>query len=135
MRSLHKTTTNFELASYTLIMALFKEKLDRAARQACLVLSGNDCKDLQRTCLQHEITKKIADSKKTSVLQRQFFCYFILLCPALVAPDCCGLQKRRELSFLPEHVHSISSLSRTFWDRLVGLLWTKYTRRYASKSK
>ena len=38
-----ETTTNFDLASYTLKMASFEENLDRAIRQARLVLSGNDC--------------------------------------------------------------------------------------------
>ena len=51
--SLRETTTTFELESYMLKMATFDENLDRAIRQACLVLSVNDCKDLQRICLQH----------------------------------------------------------------------------------
>ena len=29
------------------------EEMDRVIMQACLVLSVNDCKDLQRICLQH----------------------------------------------------------------------------------
>ena len=49
----YETTTTFELASYALKMASFEEHLDRATRQTCLVLSGNDCKDLQRIRLQH----------------------------------------------------------------------------------
>ena len=48
--------TAFELASYTLKMASFEENLDCAIRQACLVLSGNDCKDVQRICLQHSLS-------------------------------------------------------------------------------
>ena len=39
------------LASYTLKMANFD--MDQATRQACSVISGNDCKDLQRVCLGH----------------------------------------------------------------------------------
>ena len=31
-------------------MATFEENLDGAGRKAYLVLSGNDCKDLQRIC-------------------------------------------------------------------------------------
>ena len=34
-------------------MSNFKENVDGATSQACLVLSGNDCKDLQRICLGH----------------------------------------------------------------------------------
>ena len=33
-----------------------------------------------------------------------------------------------------EYIYGISSLTGTFWDRLVGLLWTKYTRRYTGNS-
>ena len=44
--SFRETTKNLEMAS-------FKENLDVVIRQACLVLSVNDCKDLRRICLRH----------------------------------------------------------------------------------
>ena len=44
----NNNNNNLELVSYTLKMASLEEDVDRATRQACLVLSGNDCKDLQR---------------------------------------------------------------------------------------
>ena len=34
-------------------MSSFEEYLDGATSLACLVLSGNDCKDVQRICLGH----------------------------------------------------------------------------------
>ena len=48
-----RETINFKLASYTLKMASFEDNLDCATRQACMVLSGNDCKDFQRICYVH----------------------------------------------------------------------------------
>ena len=39
--------------TFELKMACFEEDLDRATRQARLVLSVNDRKHLQRTCLRH----------------------------------------------------------------------------------
>ena len=51
--SLRKTTASYEPERYTLKIASFEENLDRATRQACSVLSENDCKDLQRMCLGH----------------------------------------------------------------------------------
>ena len=44
------TGNNKLRASYTLTMESFEENYDLATRQACSVLSGNDCKYLQRIC-------------------------------------------------------------------------------------
>ena len=43
-------------SSYVQKMSSFDENLDRGTRQACLVLSEKDCKDLQRICLRHLIS-------------------------------------------------------------------------------
>ena len=39
-------------------MASFDEDLDRAIRQACLVLAVNGCKDIQRICLEHLLSNR-----------------------------------------------------------------------------